>query len=114
MVSFIFAKNIYFLDKSLTHYRIVMLNNCESTSSLYPFNYYRALLVIRFLKEKIFFSQLKENYKKLERDITIYNLNKNEENNILIYEELKRERFKNSEFNSIPSSKKFHEKYEKY
>ena len=118
MTSFISAKKIYFLDKSLIYYRVGMLNNCESTNSLFPFDFYKALLAIKkFLKEKNLFSQLEKSYKDLARDITIYNLNQNEEKNILVYEELKREGFKNMEIDSIPSSKinsNFHEKYEKY
>ena len=60
---------------------------------------------------------MKESYKNFRREITIYNLNQNEEKNILVYEELKREGFKNMEIDLIPSkniSKKFHEKDEKY
>ena len=118
MTSFISAEKIYFLDKSLVYYRIGMLTNCESTNSLYPFDFYKALLGIkRFLKEKNLFSQLEESYKNFAREIIIYNLNQNEEKNILVYEELKREGFKNMEIDLIPSinvSKKFHEKYEKY
>ena len=47
----------------------------------------------------------------------IYNPNQNNEKNILVYEELKREGFKNLEIDLIPTIKinhKFHEKYEKY
>ena len=60
---------------------------------------------------------MKESYKNFRREITIYNLNQNEEKNILVYEKLKREEFKNMEIDLIPSkniSKKFHEKDEKY
>ncbi len=118
ITSFISAEKIYFLDKSLVYYRIGMLNNCQSTNSLYPFDFYKALLSIkRFLKEKNIFSQLEESYKIFATEIIIYNINQNEENNILVYEELKKEGFKNLEINLIPSkniSKRFHEKYEKY
>ena len=118
MTSFISAKKIYFLDKILVYYRTGILNNCQSTNSLYPFDFYKALLGIkRFLKEKNLFVQLKESYKNLARETILYNLNQNEENNILIYEELKREGFKNMEIDLIPSksiSMKFHKKYEKY
>ncbi len=118
MVSFIWAKKIYFLDKSLVYYRIGILNNCQSTNSLYPFDFYTALLAIkRFLKKKNLFSQLEDSYKNLAKSTIIYILNQDEEKNILVYEELKREGFKDLGINLIPSqkiSRKFHEKYEKY
>ena len=118
MTSLISTKKIYFLDKVLVYYRIDLINNSQSTNSYYPFDFYKSLLALkRFLKEKNLFSQLKESYKNLVGNITIYNLNQNKENNILVYEELKREGFKNMEIDFIPSWKiswRFHEKYEKY
>ena len=91
MISLISAKKIYFLDKVLVYYRVGILNNCQSTNFLYPFDFYKALLAVKkFLKKNNLFSQLKESYKYLTGNITIYNLNQNEENNILIYEELKK------------------------
>ena len=56
-------------------------------------------------------------YKSLARGMTLYNLKNNDEKNILVYEELKREGFKNMRINIIPSkriNKNFHKKYIKY
>ena len=118
MTSFVSAQTIYFVNKVLIYYRIGQLNNCQSTNSLYPFDFYKALIAIKqFLKKKNIFSKLKETYKKLAKFGIIYNLNQDEEKNILVYEELKREGFKNLEIDFIPTKKismKFHEKYEKY
>ena len=118
MTSFVSAKKIYFLNETLVYYRVGLLTNCQSTNALFPFDFYKALLSIKkFLKEKKIFSKLERSYKNLARDMTIYNINQNDEKNILVYEELKREGFQNMGIDIIPSkkiSKKFHKKYIKY
>ena len=118
ITSLVSAKKIYFLDKVLIYYRVGILNNCQSTNTLYPFDFYKALLAVKkFLKEKNIFFQLEKSYKKFAEMVTIYNLNNNDEKNILIYEELKREGFKKMGINIIPSkiiSDDFDEKYKKY
>ena len=67
------AKIIYFLDKVLVYYRVGILNNCQSTNFLYPFDFYKALLAVKkFLEERNFFSELEESYKKFAKMVTIY------------------------------------------
>ena len=116
--SLVSAKKIYFLDKVLIYYRVGLSNNCQSTNALYPFDFYKALLAVKkFLKERNFFPKLEVSYKNLANTIIIYNLNFNDEKNILIYEELKKDGFKKLGIDMIPSkiiSKKFDDKYNKY
>ncbi len=108
------AKRIYYLNKELLYYRIGLTNNSQSTNELYPWDFYKALLGVKnFLEQKNLFSQLKEGYNALAKNIIIYNLNHNKKN-IYLYEELKREKFKNLGIEPIPSfliSKNFDEKY---
>ena len=56
ITSLVSAKKIYFLDKVLVYYRVGILNNCQSTNNLYPFDFYNALMAVKnFLKEKNLF-----------------------------------------------------------
>ncbi len=114
MSSLASAKKIYFLNKTLVFYRIELLNNCQSTNALYPFDFYKALLAVKkFLKQKNLFQVLEISYKNFAKMIIIHNLNHKDEKNILIYEYLRKKGFKNLEINIISSeaiSKSFHEK----
>ena len=111
------AKRIYILNKALVYYRIGLTNNSQSTNNLYPWDFYKALLgVKKFLEEKQIFLRLEKSYKIFAKKICIYNLRKNI-NNINLYEELKRTKFKMVGIKSIPSyliSKRFKKKYHNY
>ena len=98
----------------MVYYRIGLLNICQSTNALYPFDFYKVLLAVKkFLKQKNLFQVLEISYKNFAKMIIIHNLNHKDEKNILIYEYLRKKGFKNLEINIISSeaiSKSFHEK----
>ena len=108
------AKRIYYLNKELVYYRVGLKNNSQSTNHLYPLDFFKALLEIKnFLEQKNIYSELKEGYKSLAKEICIYNL-KNNIKNIYLYDELKKDKFKLLGIKPIPPfliSKNFNEEY---
>lgn len=88
------ASKIYFLNKSFVYYRTGLLNNSQSTNYLYPMDFYKALFQIKkFLEEKNLYSKLLFSYKKLVTNIIIYNIRRNQEKDIYVYEQLKNGKF---------------------
>ena len=114
-ISLIYAKKIFLLDKFLLFHRIDILNNLQNTKNLYSFNFYKALLKIKlFLEEKNLFNLLKESFKNLVIYTTTNNLNHDVQQNIYIYEQLKKEKFENLGIGIIPPhllGTKFNEEY---
>ena len=109
------ARRIFLVDRVFAYYRIGLSNNSQSTNTVAPWDFYKALLGIKtFLEERGLFSALQESYRNLAKNTCVYNVNTNKEQSILLYEELKKERFENLGIQTIPSDKissDFHERY---
>lgn len=109
------ARRIFLVDRVFAYYRIGLSNNSQSTNTVAPWDFYKALLGIKtFLEEKRLFSALQESYKTLAKNTCVYNINNNKEQSILLYEELKKERFEKLGIKTVPSDKisaDFHERY---
>ncbi len=109
------ARRIFLVDRVFAYYRIGLLNNSQSTNTVAPWDFYKALLGIKtFLEERNLFSALHESYKTLAKNTCVYNINTNKEQSILLYEELKKERFEKLGIQVIPSDKisaDFHKRY---
>jgi len=114
-IALIKASKIYLLKKYYIYYIEEIFNNTQFINNLYPLHFYKKLLKLKkFLEENKLFILLKETYKIFVKKVCIYYIKNNKEQNIFIYEKLKKNKFLKLGIDIIPSnliSEDFHEKY---
>ena len=113
-IALIKAPKIYLLNEYFVYYQ-EEISNKTKFNNLYPLKFYKTLFKLKqFLEENKLFLPLQEAYKKFVKKVCIYYLKNNKEQNIFIYEKLKKKGFQKIGIDTIPSdliSEEFHENY---